>query len=216
MGRRPEILVTGPRHSGTTFVMQLARELGWDLGAPLHSLGEAQGLEWIPFHDIADEISAAVTGGPEPRDGWTEVDVDLIEEVRATMRPRIEALEFPEVVKCPELGQHIVLDMVAPRLVVVLVRDADGWIRSMQKNEFARVMSRKALRAGMTMKIGALVCELERLAVPYRLVRYPQAALDIAYATREFGTLLSRDADTDTFARAWTRVRRDDLIDRAP
>ena len=212
MARSPNILVTGLGHSGTTYVMQLIEACGWDLGSPLFNTDERKGLEWLPLQRLSVEIGEALGRTDKPvRPDWNWIDLERREEVRQDFKERIEALDCPPVVKCPDFGEHAVLSLLKPGHVIFMQRSLDDWTLSMRGNAHARrnLTSREIFHAG-ALGMGLLLDALETQNIPYKLVNYPRVARDVEYAWDRLGAVL--EVDREAFEGAHAASSRPDWI----
>jgi hypothetical protein len=182
--------------------MQLASACGLDTGEDLHSISPRQGLEWEPWRALSSQITKAVGGSLEPKPGWANIDYDRVEQARRRFRPKISALDFPEVVKFPEQGQACLIDLLSPGHVIVAVRDPEGWYQSMHyQNGPAKTMGRSPLLNGQATKTGRIILELEAADLPYTVVHYPRVVRVKGYAETKLGPLMG-----DRCGEMWERT----------
>lgn len=200
----PEVLVTGNRHSGTTYVTRLlARWL--DLGGPLHSISDRQGLEWVPLWEIAGAMATDLGRPIEPSfPMWTGIDPDQIRRVKHLWGGRLRDLDCPPLVKIPEYTGGVLTTLLRPGHVVLVHRPLSGWAASMDQNAFARRLTRKDRWYAGALNLGQILDQLATSQIPFTVVSYPALAQDPCYAYRALGPLVG--AGRDEFVSAHNEV----------
>ncbi len=135
-----DILITGNRGSGTTFVAALMHNMGRDLGVDAHivhprnALTQVRGLEHVPLERILSSWQAyffPVVKQGESRFNRTLSGMLMIDDLEVARRvaPDVQrvSLELPQVVKAPLMMTWLGLWLLAggrrPDHVFVMIRD---------------------------------------------------------------------------------------------
>lgn len=195
MGKPPDVYVTGTGYSGTTFVIELAQALGLDVGAPLtHSLDHKKGFEWIPFKNFAQQTATLLGRKFEPECvNWVRVLPENEAIVRAQAGPVLADMEFPQIVKCPDYGQSVVLDLINPGMTVIVHRSMEKVAVAMKNQNFLALqrLSISELCDSIAMQLGVLMDNVIRHGRPYRIIEFPRVVDDVEYATEMLADILS-------------------------
>lgn len=178
-------LITGLGHSGTTYVHSLLTEAtGWSVGMEeLHGVSPRQGREHLGLLAPATDAMHRLRLRPdEPLQ--TEFRWDWRKEDLSDIEDQIE--ELPELVKIPQLGVLGLLSTVDPDWIVVVDRQLDEWVRSMQSNGDARQLDVQELyRRGAIGKAQILETVI-RVGCPVTYVQFPKVAQNVSYASEVF------------------------------
>jgi hypothetical protein len=228
MGKKPRVLITGIQGSGTTFMAQLFKELGYDLGSPLYKLSNRQGNEWEPLRDLKIEVDQAMM------DHGASIDTNspFLEGLRAPgavrqdFHTRLQALDYPLVVKITGLGMagRVMLPEIDAKHVVLMVRPLDDWIISevaqgkkgnpaiasdaMVRKQFEGQRYNAAASAP-----GLVIDTLEKYAIAWQIASYPRVAENAAYAYgRLHDIVISEGILYPDFEKAWMRATNPDYI----
>lgn len=172
MGRRPRVLVTGLRHSGTTYTARLLEGAGLDAGPEdeLLQVSERQGMEWIPLWRLAGKVADDAGRSVAQAALWT--DPTLRKAAMDANAEEIRSLVCPELVKVPDYG-HLVVRDLKPDTVVVVTRPWPDWLGSMQANGPARALGRPRLRSVGMQALEDLYAGVRRHCTDVVKVSYP-------------------------------------------
>lgn len=179
------IYITGIGFSGTTFLLQLFRELGFSVGGPLRGT-ERKGMEWTPFVDMATQLGYLAGRFPEPHaPTWTDLDYENARTVvRGSSSLRLPP-DPPSVIKCPEYGQALILDRLPDIKPPVLVAHRDlteatqAWRR---EHPLTRYMTDSQIYNALATMFGHLIDRLETYGIDYRILMFPRMVEDAIYA----------------------------------
>lgn len=215
MGTKPRVVVTGVGYSGTTFVMRLARELGWDLDeANLHGRDERKGLEWEPFWKLSTEVSKYLGRVHEPvKPWWTRVLLHNPDLIRDSLKEQLNAMPFPPIVKCPDYGQSLFLDLLEPEMVIICHRNLKDIAQSMKAdNIFAlQNLSLQEVYDGVALAYGHLVNDVQICGLNSVIAAFPAMVLNMEYAWSVLGGPLQAPSQ-ETFADAWGKAANPDWV----
>lgn len=237
---RPRVFITGNPGSGTTFLFHLFRELGLDPGDPteLWDRNERKGREWAPLVELNREIIAWL--GDHAEAGQPLLTPEKIAAARDHFRPRVAALDWPELVKAPgtRFSGHVLWPLVRPDLVVLAWRPPLNWARSRLADEDDRGLVRpdvdgqppreivnptqRAVALGAR-DFGFTVLALLETEQPYVLAEYPRLAQDFEAVLDLLETVVARlevnvpSTPTSLFwpsapERAWRRAVNPDYL----
>lgn len=208
---KPDIFITGMRHSGTTWCASLFESAGFDIGeGELHGISPRQGREWRPGFGMLGDLNRRMGGEDEPtRRDWWRPDPALVERVRAECGPGLAELDWPEVVKVPGLAPSQFWDYINPLHIIVMRRDPTQWARSMQSNRYAKKhLSIESRTVEYVEAIGLIV---EAAAGrPHTVIDFEDSVKDAGYAFKKLGGLLGMDLDD--FEILHGRVARPDWV----
>lgn len=208
MASKPKIVVTGVGYSGTTFVIRLAKELGWDIGEPqLHGRDERKGMEWEPFWKFSVQVSRYLGRQYEPvQRWWSRTLIENRDIIREAVKSDIDQMPFPSIVKCPDYGQMEFVDLLQPELIIVCHRKLEDVAKSMKSDNIYALqnLSLQEVYDGVALAYGHLMDAVQNSGIDARIVSFPHMALDSEYAAKALAEPLK--TDKETFLKAWGTV----------
>lgn len=197
----PTVYITGMGGSGTTFTFHLFYNAGWQtetdtsplgrsFGGPSGQYGTHRGMEWIPFRLIAQCIGEEM-GRPQGKAYWTEYELEKVPLLRGKYSSLVQSLDYPEVIKCPDFGQHILFDYFKPKHTIVMVRPVDD------RAERAKGLYGQGLEDdiafGTAAGTGLIIHALEDAQLSYTVVQFPKVVEDIGYAFFKLRDLVGKN-----------------------
>lgn len=194
----PSIFITGLAGSGSTWALNLFRELGFDAGDPLalSGLNERKGAEWRPLVRLNSEIAAKVQEMYASTALLPVLNAKQVERIASVYEERLLALDCPEIVKIPgiEATAHVLFSVWKPDLVVLMHRPLWDWMRAKLLTNQAQGIPSAApmLMARAAAGLGMIVDALNQWKVPYRTLQYPAAAVDADIAQAQIGDVVER------------------------
>jgi len=220
------IYVTGRGNSGTTFVVDLLYEIGFDLGdQPLKNAADRHGRELMWFSNMVraeNKESALMRGKMFPYANL--FDSSGLKKFKKRMITHFDEAAsqhggLPELVKLPEEGQSLILDHISPDHTFVVIRDPSKWIESveMMNRSFpaSKATPRWVKENYMFLDIGRLIYYLTVYDLPFTIIEYPRAAKEPIYTwdkicpvVNEFKDICFTDyfkAYTETVDEEWIR-----------
>lgn len=212
------IYITGIGFSGTTFLLQLFRELGYSVGGPLRGT-ERKGMEWMPFVDAATSIGSAVGRNAEPYlPTWTDMQYEPSRRIIAELDSPTFAANQPDVIKCPEYGQALALDRfeLAQPVIVAhrdLIEAVPAWRRD---HPLTLHMTDSQIYNALATAFGHLIDRLATYGIEYRVLIYPRTVRepDYCYAML-IEHLHGKALDYRHFKQAHDRVADPSLVHQA-
>jgi hypothetical protein len=201
MGTLPEVLITGLAGSGTTWMIRIFQELGFDLGEPLFSLDDRKGLEWMPLLNIKLIIDQELIRHSHETsfDHPAYIPEDIIEQSKSWYKKKLESLDCPRIVKVPglELSGPAIFSVLRPRTVILMHRPLRAWARSRDTaRTLERIRAREAnpeaaigasglvppgMFASGAVVVGMTIDILEEYGLDYLIIDYSKAVRDCDY-----------------------------------
>lgn len=189
----PKVIITGLTHSGSTFLIDIFKELGVDIGS------ENQWIEWSPKHgrefgpfvNICREIAMLVSPKYNPPMDM-KIDPNKIFHpvVNETIDQYIQGTDFPDVVKFPNEGWIWLLELFNPDHVIVTIRKPTGWLNSMNRwdenslevHGHSHTLTHDIDKfESYASVLGHTFASLELNQIPYDTIEYPRSAMDALY-----------------------------------
>lgn len=204
--QRPSLYVTGMNHAGSTWVMSLLKELGWDLGGPLRVDPEQRmGLVLQPLWDLWIEINHRFghAFGAAWHTYWWSLAPEDRERIIKEYRAKVEGLRIPAVVKSKHAPQ-VWLPILRPKHVIVMARPVEQWMTSVEVREGQHGESRAEEAHNELGQIGATQAVCMGLKIPFTVVPWPDIGYDSSVAWGWLGHVA--ECEPDRFVEAHRRV----------
>lgn len=176
------IYITGLPYTGTTFLLNLYVNAGFNAGNPVHlsnGLGTRHGGEYKPFLSICSELSKRM-GIDSTESYWQKYtsefeEYDFYKEAFKNMVAGIP--ENLEVLKCPDLGQHIFYDLFVFDYCIVTKRGFIQWFNSLKRNKLrvkADTLNTFAVHNSYLYGLHLITDNLQKAGKRFIVIDYPE------------------------------------------
>lgn len=188
MGSKPEIIITGLGHAGSTYLVNIFDQLGINIGNEdtIHDDDDLRGREYSPavniHHQISDSISEI-----RYRPYVTRLDPSKVfnDEIRDRFKDIINQHDYPQLIKSPNTGWAWFIDLFEPKHVIVCYRDPIGWTDSMLRwNKKYRpndIASEIEIMEAHNNIFGSTLAALEYHNISYNIISYPKSTENPSY-----------------------------------
>jgi len=212
--------ITGGVGSGTTFMAQLFKEMGHDLGKNIcqennrNEEQQVRGLEYSALRNLLGSWDARFM----PFLPWFEMRVNVnpqvmlaVDDVKLAGVVKEQVIHvsshLPEVVKQPLFMKWLHLWLLAggtrPDQVIVMMRNTLDQAISNDRDGFAKKKDVRLSRADVLLDYGYLIETLTTQNIPYRVIMFPRCVQSLEYAVQALHV-----EDRSSFKEIWNRVAR--------
>lgn len=216
----PEIYITGMKHTGTTFMTRMFEQLEFD-SAETMEFSEAHGAEWEPWADVAKRAGDEYGADPHPDhymfhgEDFDSVNLEKKKELWDKYSGEAEGLDYPEVVKYPDMNSHFLIPAMNPTLVVLMHRDPEKWFESLRFYSYAERLGRTRMYNIYAHSFGLIVNELLLQDQDFVIVKYPLIAQDEDYCFDVFAKINEYvEVDLTLVRKAFRKIANPNLINR--
>jgi hypothetical protein len=195
---KPEIIITGLGHAGSTYLMNIFDELGLDVGedGQLFDENRRHGREYAPAVNIHRRVTNTLSK-TRHRPYVTILDPSKVFDpnIKRNFKEEIGNHHFPQVIKSPNTGWTWFIDLFEPKFVIVCYSNPLGWMASMlrwsRKNTPNEVPTDiEVLKAHINI-FGSTVSSLEYHEIDYSIIDFPKSVESAEYLSNQLRPCLN-------------------------
>ena len=134
MASKPEIIITGLGHAGSTYLVNIFDKLNIDIGDEdeIHDDHNLQGREYRPAVNLHNQIADAISDfRHDPYINHFDPNKIFDSDIRSHFKTIIDQHNWPRLIKSPNSGWVWLIDLFEPKHVIVCYRNPMGWTDSM-------------------------------------------------------------------------------------